>query len=208
MFLAAVLILGMQSTVFASTTTDLSETSQSGNVTVTGTVEEPASPTYVITIPASIDFGTLEAPDTDEDDYKSVTFDVTASSFANFSSGTGVAVLVKDSNDEKNNVGDWGAKFYITNEDSISLEYSILDPDGDDISAGDLTRESGLLYYVFDAASVTGSSDSSMTVTGTAMLNQRQLYGLDLEDEDSAYLGDYEGTLNFYVRVVYMSDYS
>lgn len=210
LLLAGALLFGMQSIAFASSTTDLSESNQSGDTTVMGEVVESTtgSPTYVITIPANIDFGTLTAPDTDEDDYKSVTFDVTASSFVNFSDGTGVAVFVKDSTDEKNNVGDWNAKFYITNENSKSLEYSILNPSSEDISSGNLTFESGLLYYVFGATSVATNSSGSLTVTGTAKLNQSQLYGLDLEDEDSDYLGTYEGTLNFYAKVVDISDYS
>ncbi|MCC8080567.1 MAG: hypothetical protein LIO80_00890 [Lachnospiraceae bacterium] len=207
--LAGSLVFGMQSIAFA-TDPELTESAQSDDTDVTGEVEATSgvSPTYIITIPEKIDFGTLTAPDTDEDDYKAVSFDVTASSFTNFSDNTGVAVLVKDSEDEKDSNGDWSAEFYIRNASAYSLEYSILDPSGDDISGGDLTYESGLLYHVFGAAAVATSSTGSVTVTGTAQLNQRQLYGYDLEDADSDRTGTYDGTLNFYAKVVSLSDYT
>ena len=207
--MAGSLIFGMQSMVFA-TDTNLTDSSQSGDTDVTGEVEvsSEVSPSYIITIPEKIDFGTLTSPDADEDDYKEVSFDVTAGSFVNFSDNTGVAVLVKDSEDEKDVNGDWTAGFYIRNESSYSLEYDILDPSGDDISAGDLTYENGLLYHVFGAAAVATSGTGSVTVTGTAQLNQRQLYGYDLADADSDRTGTYDGTLNFYAKVVSLSDYT
>ncbi|MCD7980791.1 MAG: hypothetical protein LUF32_00485 [Clostridiales bacterium] len=204
--LAGSLAFGMQSMVFAEDT-NLTDSSQSGDTDVTGevAVSSEVSPSYIITIPEKINFGTLTSPDTNEDDYKVVSFDVTASSFVDFSDNTGVAVLVKDSEDEKNSNGDWSAKFYIRSENSYSLEYSILDPSGSDISSGDLTYENGLLYNVFGAAAVATSSTGSVTVTGTAQLNQKQLYGYDLEDADSERTGTYDGKLNFYAKVVDLS---
>lgn len=204
--LAGSLVLGMQSTVFATNPT-LTDSGQNGNTDVAGEVSTSSgvSPSYIITIPEKIDFGTLSAPETDQNDYKDISFDVTASSFVNFSDNTGVAVLVKDSQDVQN-AGEWSGVFNIT-KDTYSLAYSILDPSASDVSDGTLTYTNGLLFHVFGAAAVATSADSSVTVSGTVRLNQRQLYGYDLDGTDADMVGTYDGTIDFYSTVVDLNSY-
>ncbi|MCD8364926.1 MAG: hypothetical protein LUC83_03780 [Clostridiales bacterium] len=200
LLLAGVLACGAPATVFASQTLGDAQTEneQTGSTEVEGEVKSssPGDPSYVITIPAKIDFGTLRQPSTDTDSFKDVSFTVTASDFYNIASGSAVAVLLKDSNDV-NTGGSWSGEFAIT-KDTCSLEYSILNSAGTSVAESTLTYDHGLLFAVYA---------NEGKVAGTARLNQRQLYGKDLKDTDSDYVGTYTGTIDFYAKVVSLAEY-
>lgn len=171
---------------------------KSGSTKVEGIVEtaSPGDPSYVITIPEKIDFGTLRQPATDTDSFKDIPFVVTASEFSNIPQGSAVAVLVRDAKDAQTN-NEWSGKFAIE-KDGNELVYTVLNQSGTDLSTLKLDYANGILFNAFAA-----EGDAN----GTARLNQKQLYGKDLNGADSSWVGTYEGTMNFYAKVVSMADY-
>lgn len=200
--LAAVMTMGLSASVFAAdkpmgnadTTNEKSDTTEvEGQVVDTA----PGDPSYVITIPEKIDFGTLKQPTTNTDSFKTVEFTVTAEDFNNIASGSAVAVLVKDSADTASTDNAWNGEFAIK-QNGNELKYSVLNPAGTDLNDTRKGYEHGLLFSAF---AVEGS------VQGTAKLNQKQLYGKDLKGADKSWVGIYKGTMDFYAKVVSAADY-
>lgn len=72
---------------------------RTGNTEVKARIEagEPGEVNYIITIPDSVDFGTLQQPETDTDSNKYIKTEVTATKISNFSRNQFVEVHVKDS---------------------------------------------------------------------------------------------------------------
>jgi hypothetical protein len=177
---------------------------QSGATTVTGNVaSSPAgSATYIISIPSTIDFGTLHQPQTNADSIVNASFTVRAVEL-NLTSGSAVAVLMKDSDYDKNTADDY--YFRIKGSDSTNggkiLKYSvsIVKDDGTtqeiDTSAA-AAFENGYPVYGFQTV---GKEKS-----GIVSLNQNQLYNQVLNQ----WAGKYQGTINFYSAVVNPKDYT
>ncbi|MGL4607492.1 MAG: hypothetical protein ACRCU3_08520 [Eubacteriaceae bacterium] len=160
-----------------------------GDMEVTANILAPDAPSYIVTIPAKVDFGTLEQPTTaDGPNYKTIeNIAIKASNFTNINSGQGVVVLAKGSGPS--------ATFTLTNQTkpSISLNYEYLDPTGKNMVDNKL-YDNG--HYVFFFA-------SESTVNTKLQLDQQQLYKKNLAD----YAGSYSGKITFYTKVVNLSDY-
>ncbi len=199
LLMAGILMGAMTSPVFATEETQLQDNNidqdKQGSTAVEGTVshQEPDAPSYVITIPSKIDFGTLYQPAVDQDANKDIKFTVAASDFTNMRDGSGVVVWVRDSNDVQT-YGEWSGTFAIKNHYGNKLNYTLLNAQGEDLT--DLKRdyEQGMVFNVF--ATEGGAQ-------GTARLNQRQLVNVDLDQ----WAGVYTGTVQFYSKIRELQDF-
>ena len=100
---------------------------RTGNTEVKARIEA-GEVNYIITIPDSVDFGTLQQPETDTDSNKYIKTEVTATKISNFSRNQFVEVHVKDSASTDD-------QFYITQKDSESpfkIKYDIYDKEVND----------------------------------------------------------------------------
>ena len=100
------------------------ETRQRGDTEVHANVtDNDNKPDYLITIPQSVDFGTLQQPTTDADAYSSVDITVKCIKAEGLAAGQGIAVLVKDETAESMN-----DPFKLLGENSdCSLTYEMYD---------------------------------------------------------------------------------
>ena len=161
------------------------ENKQKGNTEVTATViENTNKPDYLITIPQTVDFGTLKQPTTDADAYSSADITVTCERASGLTAGQGIAVLVKD-----NTAGAKTDPFILKRENSEnSLTYEMYSQNSN-VQEG-TWYENGFMFITF-----TGAPQEH---TNQLKLNLKQLYGKNISD----WQGQYTGTLNFYTRIV------
>ncbi len=152
----------------------------------------PGEVSYIITIPDVVDFGELTQPTENVDDYKDVTYTVTATKIEGLDPATQqVSVYVRDQNATANSNQD----FKITNKSdpSVSFMYEVYRSESinpvDLISGNGYVGTVGWFLYGF---TVQGES-----LTGTLHLNQAQLYGRDITD----LVGEYSGYMVFYSAV-------
>lgn len=165
----------------------LSGTENSKQTTVTASIAPPGEVSYSIVIPNTIGFAELKQPDTDEDSFKDVCFEISATSVQNLPANQRVLVRVLDKNTSEADDN----QFFITQEESPNtrLTYDIfghtgIDPEDNPVNRGEL-KEGGYLIAAFS-----GEGDK---ITGTLRLNQKQLYGKDI----SEIAGDYTGGIVF-----------
>ncbi|MDD4508383.1 MAG: hypothetical protein PHN26_05575 [Eubacteriaceae bacterium] len=176
--------------VFADETQNLTNVSPSGSTDVTGQVQNnsPGNVSYIVTVPKTVDFGTLQQPaDVDSDHNKDLSFMVTAKEVNNLTSGQ-IAVLMKDGTE------DGSDNFRIQGSDTVnsgkSLAYKVYNsatPDND--------IQTGTKYnngYLLGTLKQTGD-----TVNGILRLNQNQLFAQDL----TTWAGNYKGTITFYSTI-------
>lgn len=161
-----------------------------GSTNVTGVVSDqtPGSVTYTLSIPQAIDFGTLQQPaDTTTAHYKDVNFDVKLVEVSGLTSGNVIGVLMKDATDRTDH------SFAITGNGTANsgknLTYTVLDNAQNNIGGGTLYTN-GYLFSTFNGA--------GQSASGTLRLDQNQLAGQTL----SQWAGSFNGTINFYSRVV------
>ena len=161
------------------------ETRQRGDTEVHANVtDNDNKPDYLITIPQSVDFGTLQQPTTDADAYSSVDITVKCIKAEGLAAGQGIAVLVKDETAESMN-----DPFKLLGENSdCSLTYEMYDQNSN-VQDG-TWYQNGFLFITF--------TDAVQEHTNQLRLNCNQLYGKDLD----VWGGAYSGTLNFYTRIV------
>lgn len=99
-FMAAMMMVSVMSTGVFATTIDLnpdSETNKAGNTQVTATVDQNLNKaSYVIQIPKTVDFGTIQQPETEGNVYSTKDITVSCTQADNLAVGIGIAVLVKD----------------------------------------------------------------------------------------------------------------
>lgn len=174
----------------------LEDDGKSGNTEVNARIEAaaPGEVSYVVTIPDSVDFGTLQQPKTDTNSNKYLTCDVTATQIKNFSKKQAVKVCVKDSTSSD-------GKFYITQknaEDPFKIKYDIYNHDVNDDNiaqytplSDDTLTEDGYHLCSF------GSGSEGTTQRVTLVLNQKALYNKNLND----IAGDYSGTMVFHTSI-------
>ena len=187
--IVAVLAVTPALSVSAATLTDATV---DNSTAVKANIEDPGSVSYVITIPETVDFGTLTQPDSiDADHYAIYRFEVEATEL-NLKSNQGVTVYMKDANSTDN-------QFYLEQQNTetpFKISYDVYDTTVtvDNINTYDPinnTAEPGtygyhLCTFLYDA--------QGRTQPVNLALNQNALYGQTISD----IAGDYSGTITFH----------
>lgn len=165
---------------------------------VTANIVNPGTVNYTITIPATVDFGTLTQPDSDETDhYIFASLDVVATDLY-IMSGTAVSVWLKDGDSTD-------GQFYISQKnaaDPFTIAYDVYDTevDGNTISGNSPINKGSLGTNGYQLC-LFRSTQEGETVNVTLALNQNALYGQNLFDIG----GDYSGTINFHSSLISVS---
>lgn len=181
---AAVMLTTCSMGVFAADLDPSNEAQQRGNTEVTAKVIEGNKPQYIITIPDTVDFGTLQQPTTDANAYVSEDITVECKEAKGLAAGEGIAVLVKDST-----ASSADAPFILQGQNSeCSLTYEMYNQNSN-VRDGNW-YDNGFLFVTFTSA--------GQQHTNQLRLNLNQLYGKDI----SIWGGVYSGTLNFYTKIV------
>lgn len=189
LLIAVVIVTSSVLSVSAATLTDVTV---DNSTAVKANIEDPGSVSYVITIPETVDFGTLTQPDSiDVDHYAIYRFDVEATEL-NLKSNQGVTVYMKDANSTDN-------QFYLEQQNTetpFKISYDVYDTTVtvDNINTYDpinTTAEPGtygyhLCTFLYDA--------QGRTQPVNLALNQNALYGQTISD----IAGDYSGTITFH----------
>lgn len=189
LLIAVVIVTSSVLSVSAATLTDVTV---DNSTAVKANIEDPGSVSYVITIPETVDFGTLTQPDSiDADHYAIYRFEVEATEL-NLKSNQGVTVYLKDANSTDN-------QFYLEQQNTetpFKISYDIYDTTVtvDNINTYDpinKTAEPGtygyhLCTFLYDA--------QGRTQPVNLALNQNALYGQTISD----IAGDYSGTITFH----------
>lgn len=184
--------------VSAAQPIELTNESPSGSTDVTARIEgsAPGEVSYIITIPDSVDFGTLTQPETDADSYRYSGFEVVATEI-NIEQGQWVSVSVNGDATKED-------QFMITQQaevaDPFEINYDIYTGEINDSNLAENAAvnddpEPGTYGYHFTSF---GASAQGSTQEGTLVLNQRALYGQNLD----TIAGDYSGTMTFYSAIV------
>lgn len=167
-----------------ATETTLTDKNQDGDTTVQAEVVKNVNePTYKVVIPKTVDFGQIQQPTTDTENYVSTTITVKCTEAQNLEQGQVVAVLVKDSTARTEN-----DPFKLTNAMGNELQYEMFDSKEKSIQDSSWF-DKGYIFGLF--------SGGGQQATDTLRLNRAQLYGKDL----TTWGGNYTGTLNFHTRV-------
>lgn len=184
------------SSVMSVSAAELSDVTPENSTEVTANIVDPGSVSYVITIPATADFGTLTQPESDENDnYTFYVFQVEATELK-IKSNQAVTVYMKDRDSDDN-------KFYISQNDVSSpfkIAYDVYDTSVNEetvanytpINATSTPGQYGYHLCTFRA----GTTGSKQDVT--LALNQNALYGQNIFD----IAGDYSGTITFHSALV------
>ena len=189
LLIAVVIVTSSVLSVSAATLTDVTV---DNSTAVKANIEDPGSVSYVITIPETVDFGTLTQPDSiDADHYAIYRFEVEATEL-NLKSNQGVTVYMKDANSTDN-------QFYLEQQNTetpFKISYDVYDTTVtvDNINTYDpinTTAEPGtygyhLCTFLYDA--------QGRTQPVNLALNQNALYGQTISD----IAGDYSGTITFH----------
>ena len=195
--LAAAMISCVTASVAAET---LTETDQSGKTEVTanikGAAPQPGDPTYVISIPDVVDFGTLQQPDNnDSSSFKDVGYTVTLDELNDLDTETQqINVYVKD---DKANV-DNDQRFRITNKNDSTkvFYYDVYSVSGDDLT-DETPSVNGENMTSVSGYALTSFNTVGQQLNGTLRIDQAQLYGYQLRD----IIGDYSGFMVFYSEI-------
>ena len=184
------------SSVMSVSAAELSDVTPENSTEVTANIVDPGSVSYVITIPATADFGTLTQPESDENDnYTFYVFQVEATELK-INSNQAVTVYMKDSASDDN-------QFYLSQNEVSSpfkIAYDVYDTSVNEetvanytpINATSASGQYGYHLCTFRA----GTTGSKQDVT--LALNQNALYGQNLFD----IAGDYSGTITFHSALV------
>ena len=191
--LSAALLSATAVSVSAATLTDQETTGQS-KVLARIDGSTPTGITYKISIPDTIDFGTLVQPANADNSYKAIGYNVKLDEVNGLDPTTQhIAVYVKDPNASMNE----DQNFYITNnaDSKIAFKYSVFKVPADQVqdsmslNSNPMTKPVG---FPLDNFSVVGDE-----VNGTLVINQAQLYGKSLAD----IAGEYSGYMVFFSAV-------
>lgn len=140
-------------------------------------------PSYTITVPSSIDFGTLHIPSVDADDNVEQTFGIKVSNVHNLAAGQYIAVRVSDPASQKD------FKLSYHSDSGKTLPYDMQTTSGSSIKENNWEAAGG--YQLF-----TTNKDTDKP-TYQLVLNQKELFG-----KDNTWSGAYEGKLTFYAGLV------
>lgn len=183
-------------TVVSASAATLTNEAPSADTEVTARIEgsDPGDVTYIITIPDKVDFGTLNQPDTDTDNFIYSGFEVEATQI-DMASGA-VSVYIQGYEEDDN-------QYYLTQLDALEpfeIPYDVYTGEISDTNIADQTAinadgSPGVNGYHF----TTFNHDAQGSVQdGTLVLNQRELYGQDLDTIS----GDYSDTVTFYSTII------
>lgn len=181
--------------VMPASAATLSDVDPDSSTEVKANIVNPGSISYVITIPATADFGTLTQPDSIENDnYTFYSFQIVATEL-NILSDQGVSVYIKDSTATDN-------QFYISQkdvQDPFKIAYDVYDVEVNEETIGsyapiNTTVPGSYGYHLCTFRA--GSTGSTQNVT--LALNQNALYGQTLSD----IAGDYSGTIAFHSALI------
>ena len=187
-------VIAATATVSVSAAT-LTEQNPDGSTEVTARIEgaAPGDVSYVITIPDKVDFGTLKQPETNESDsYKYLGFEVVATELNNLETRQAVSVFIKDSTSDD-------GQFYLTQKDTanpFTIAYDVYENTVDDNNIVDYTpmNQSGDTgEYGYHLCTFTSGAQGAVQNV-TLALNQKNLFGLNLDD----IAGDYSGNMVFH----------
>lgn len=193
--LAAATVLSASAQTIAGT---LESGEKSGNTEVHAKIEAPVpgEVSYIVTIPDSVDFGTLQQPETDTDSNKYLSCDVIATQIKNFNIKQTVKVCVKDSTSTD-------GMFYIAQkgaEAPFKIKYDVYNHDVNDENIDQYTSLSDdtldLTEKGYHLCSF-GSGSEGTTQKVALVLNQRALYNKNIND----IAGDYSGTMVFHTSI-------
>ena len=189
LLIAVVIVTSSVLSVSAATLTDVTV---DNSTAVKANIEDPGSVSYVITIPETVDFGTLTQPDSiDADHYAIYRFEVEATEL-NLKSNQGVTVYMKDANSTDN-------QFYLEQQNTetpFKISYDVYDTTVtvDNINTYDpinSTAEPGT--YGYHLCTFLYAAQGRTQPVNLA-LNQNALYDQTLSD----IAGDYSGTITFH----------
>ena len=193
--IAALLAGALATTAVASASAaTLTDEEPDYSTEVTAKIEEgtPGEVSYVITIPDKVDFGTLTQPETETDSYKYVEFEVEATELNMDSGYVSVYVNGYNADDEQ---------FYITQKDvsdPFEISYDVYTESVNDYNIAEETAinedSAGVNGYHFTTFQ---AGTQGAVQPGTLVLNQKALYGKDL----NTISGDYSGTMTFHSTI-------
>lgn len=186
-------VLGVTAIVSVSAN-EVDDVNPSNTTPVTASIATQGMVSYSITIPESVNLGTLYKHYNDVDNYVYGNFEVEATKI-DIPTDNAVVVWIKDRDFND-------GKFYITqteNENPNKFSYDIYNIDVNDSNISTSTPINdgtpGTYGYQFCRFA---SGSQGTKVIGTLAFNQRQLYNLDL----SEIAGDYSGTISFHSSLV------
>ena len=179
-------------------TKELTDVYPDNSTEVTAKIVNPGAVSYVITIPATADFGTLTVPEnTENDNYTFYGFQVEATEL-NIVNGTAVSVWLKDGSSSD-------GQFYITQKNApdasnpFTIEYDVYDAVVDASSLESYTPVNKTSQGANGYHLVTFAANQQGAVQDvTLALNQNALAGQDL----AAIAGDYSGTIAFHSSLI------
>ena len=180
------------SSVMSVSAAELSDVTPENSTEVTANIVDLGSVSYVITIPATADFGTLTQPESDENDnYTFYVFQVEATELK-IKSNQAVTIYMKDSASDDN-------QFYIS-QNEVSSPFKI----AYDVYDTSVNEETVANYTPINATSASGQygyhlctflyDAQGRTQPVNLALNQNALYGQTISD----IAGDYSGTITFH----------
>lgn len=191
--IAVVLVTSSVLSVSAAT---LSDVTPENSTEVKANIVDPGSVYYVITIPATADFGTLTQPEnTENDNYTFYNFQVEATELS-ILSGTAVSVWLKDGSSSD-------GKFYISQKDVASpftMSYDVYDDvvNEENVASLDPINLPGTQgAYGYQLVNFAANQQGAVQDV-TLALNQNALYGQTLSD----IAGDYSGTISFHSALI------
>lgn len=189
----ATLLAGALATtaVVSASAATLTDEATDYSTEVTAKIEEaaPGEVSYVITIPDKVDFGTLTQPETEVDSNKYISFEVEATEIQMDSGFVSVYINGYKEEDEQ---------FYITQKDvstPFEIPYDIYYENVNDNNIDQFTPINedgapGVDGYHFTSFQ---AGTEGAVQPGTLVLNQKALYGQELD----TIAGDYSGTIIF-----------
>lgn len=189
--LAAVMAAASVAAVSAA---QLTESNPSGQTEVTARITGNAGDvTYIITIPDVVDFGELQIPADNAEDYnKDVTFTVEATEITGLDpDAQKISVFVKDQNATQ----DDDQEFHIANKDNANIvfDYDMYSAT-ENLSAANCVNGGNMRTHGYYLTSFTAQGES---MTGTLRFAQRQLYGQSIAD----IAGEYSGYMVFFSAI-------
>ena len=186
---AAVMMAGVPATVGYATEMTVTNTTPGSDTTVEAEVVKGSNdPTYEITIPQTVNFGQIEKPMTNVDNYATTTIELQCTRAEGLSSGETIAVLVKDSTAENEK-----SPFELRNGNGNILQYEMYNRQNVEL------HQTAWYTNGFLAATFTGSGQSEEL---TLKLNRALLWDKDL----TTWGGKYTGTLSFHTRIAGITD--
>lgn len=167
---------------------DLNNTDNARDTQVEAKVAEGVSPTYVVTIPSKVDFGTLARPAADEESLKTQDFNIQITKLENLGAREVLAILAQGS-------GVDGA-FTLENTKGKALSYKFLEGSSYEDITGRTKYSNG--WYV-----KTSRSTTTTPITCRLSLDQNQLNNGAL----SEWQGTFVGSVRFYTTIADMDEY-